>query len=116
MWCESRSTQYLNTFQVAEYLVDVDELDGWVGRGLVLLEAGPARHEDAAHVRLLRVVAGDAQLRLLQQVPRVRLREARHPRGLLPDPLRPLQPVRAQYHRPWLQYVKIVKLRMGKYV
>ena len=109
MWRESRSTQYLNTFQVAEDLVDVDELDGGVGRGLVLLEAGPARHEDAAHVRLLRVVAGDAELRLLQQVPRVRLREARHPRGrLLPDPLRPLQPVRAQYHRPWLQSVKIV--------
>ena len=92
----------MTTFQVAEDLVDVDELDGWVDLLLVLLESGTPGHEDAPHVRLLRVVPGDAELRLLEQVPRVRLREAGHPRGL--PPLRPLQlGSRAQYHRPRLQ-------------
>ena len=92
----------IKTSQVAEDLVDVDELDGWVDLLLVLLESGTPGHEDAPHVRLLRVVPGDAELRLLEQVPRVRLREAGHPRGL--PPLRPLKlGARAKYHRSRLQ-------------
>ena len=97
-----RRTRVKSTSQVAEDLVDVDELDGGVDLLLVFLESGTPGHEDAPHVRLLRVVAGDAELRLLEQVPCVRLGEAGHPRGL--PPLRPLElGARAQYHRPRLQ-------------
>ena len=92
----------MTTFQVAEDLVDVDEFDGGIDLLLVFLESRTPCHEDAAHVRLLRVVARDAHLRLLDQVPRVRLREAGHPRGL--PPLRPLKlGARAKYHRSRLQ-------------
>ena len=65
---------------MAEDLVNVDELDGGVDLAACLLEAGSPRHEGAPHVLLLRVVPRDAELRLLKQVPRVRLGEARNPR------------------------------------